>query len=98
MSGEGLLILLLVGAIAGWLAGQFVQGTGLGLAGDIVIGVAGAFIGGLLLPRIGVHLGSGIVAGIVAATIGAVVLLLIVRLVRSGGGFRSGRGGLFDRR
>jgi uncharacterized membrane protein YeaQ/YmgE (transglycosylase-associated protein family) len=97
MSGEGLLILLLVGVVAGWLAGRLVQGAGLGLPGDMVIGVAGAFIGGLLLPRLGVHLGSGVVAAIFNATIGAVLLLFIIGLVR-GGGFRSRWGGLFGRR
>ncbi len=98
MSGEGLLILLLVGVIAGWLAGILVQGGGLGLIGDMVIGVAGAFIGGLLLPRLGVHLGSGMVASIANATIGAVLLLFVIRLVSGGGGWRGRFGGAFGRR
>jgi uncharacterized membrane protein YeaQ/YmgE (transglycosylase-associated protein family) len=54
MSGEGLLIILAVGLIAGWLAGQIVQGTGFGLVGDLLIGFAGAFIGSWLLPQLGV--------------------------------------------
>ena len=58
MSGESLLIILVVGLIAGWLAGQIVQGTGFGLIGDLIIGVVGAFIGGWLLPQLGIHLGS----------------------------------------
>ena len=87
MSGESLLIILVVGLIAGWLAGQIVQGTGFGLVGDLIIGVVGAFIGGWLLPRLGIHLGSGIIAAIINATIGAVVLLLIIKLVRGGGGW-----------
>jgi uncharacterized membrane protein YeaQ/YmgE (transglycosylase-associated protein family) len=86
MSGESLVVILLVGLVAGWLAGQIVRGGGFGLVGDIVIGIIGAFFGGWLLPRLGVHLGTGIVAAIINATIGAVVLLLILRLV-SGGGF-----------
>jgi uncharacterized membrane protein YeaQ/YmgE (transglycosylase-associated protein family) len=98
MSGEGLLILVLVGVIAGWLAGHLVQGTGLGLIGDMVIGVAGAFIGGLLLPQLGVHLGFGMVAAIFNATIGAVLLLIVIRMVRGGGGLRSRFGGYFGRR
>ncbi len=98
MSGEGLLILLVVGVIAGWLAGHLVQGTGLGLIGDLVIGVVGAFIGGLLLPQLGVHLGSGMIASIANATIGAVLLLFVIRLVRGGGGLRSRFGGYFGRR
>src|SRR4030081_3805794 len=85
ISGEGLLVILLVGLIAGWLAGQIVEGTGFGLLGDLLIGIVGAFIGNWLLPRLGIHLGAGIVAAIVNATIGAVVLLLIVRLLRGGG-------------
>ena len=85
MSGESLLVILLVGVIAGWLAGQIVRGTGFGLVGDLVVGVIGALIGNWLLPRVGVQLGAGIVALIVDATIGAIVLLLVVRLVRGGG-------------
>jgi uncharacterized membrane protein YeaQ/YmgE (transglycosylase-associated protein family) len=85
LSGESLLIILLIGAIAGWLAGQIVQGTGFGLIGDIVIGIIGAFIASWLFPQLGIHLGAGIVAEIVAATIGAIILLVIVRLVRRGG-------------
>lgn len=84
MSNEGLLVTLLVGVVAGWLAGQLVRGAGFGLIGDLIIGVVGAFIGAWLLPTVGVHLGAGIVAAIVNATIGAVILLLIIRLVRGG--------------
>lgn len=88
MSGESLLIILLVGVIAGWLAGQIVQGTGFGLVGDLIIGIVGAFIGSWLLPQLDIHLGAGLVAAIVNATIGAVVLLVIIKLVRGGGGWR----------
>lgn len=85
MSNENLLVILLVGIVAGWLAGQIVQGTGFGIIGDLIIGVIGAFIGSWLLPRSGIHLGAGIVASIINATLGAIVLLLILRLVRGGG-------------
>ena len=85
ISGESLLIILLIGAIAGWLAGQIVQGTGFGLLGDIVIGIVGAFIASWLFPQLGLHLGAGIVAEIIAATIGAVLLLVIMRLIRRRG-------------
>jgi uncharacterized membrane protein YeaQ/YmgE (transglycosylase-associated protein family) len=81
MSGESLLIILMVGVIAGWLAGQIVKGTGFGLVADLCIGIIGAFIGDWLLPRLNIHLGSGIVAAIIAATIGAILLLIILRLV-----------------
>ncbi len=82
MSMETLLIWVVVGAIAGWLAGVIVKGGGFGLLGDIVVGVIGAFIGGWLLAKLGVQLGVGYVSVIASATIGAVVLLLILRLVR----------------
>src|SRR2546426_677461 len=85
MSGESLLIILVVGVVAGWLAGQIVQGTGFGIVGDLIIGVVGAFIGGWLLPQLGIHLGSGIIAAIINPTIGAGILLLIIRLVPGGG-------------
>jgi uncharacterized membrane protein YeaQ/YmgE (transglycosylase-associated protein family) len=77
-----ILVFLLIGAIAGWLAGLIVRGGGFGLIGDIVVGIIGAFIAGLLLPRIGVNLGGGVIGAILGATIGAVILLLIVRLVK----------------
>jgi uncharacterized membrane protein YeaQ/YmgE (transglycosylase-associated protein family) len=86
MSGESLLIILLVGVVAGWLAGQIMRGTGFGLVGDLIIGIIGAFIGGWLLPKLGIHLGAGIVAAIINATIGAVLLLYVLSLVRGGGG------------
>ena len=82
MTVEAILILLIVGAIAGWLAGQIVRGFGFGLIGNIVIGIVGAFIGGWVLPRLGIAIGGGIVAAIINATIGAIILLVIIGLVR----------------
>jgi uncharacterized membrane protein YeaQ/YmgE (transglycosylase-associated protein family) len=82
MSAETLLIWLLVGAVAGWLAGMIVKGGGFGLLGDIVVGIIGAFIGGWLLMELGVSVGTGIISVIATATIGAVVLLVLLRLVR----------------
>ena len=84
LSGESLLIILLVGLIAGWLAGELVAGGGFGLIGDIAIGIVGAFIGSWLLPRLGIHIGGGLVGMIVVATIGAVVLLILLGLFRGG--------------
>jgi uncharacterized membrane protein YeaQ/YmgE (transglycosylase-associated protein family) len=98
MSGESLLIILVVGLIAGWLAGQIVQGTGFGIVGDLLIGIAGALIGSWLLPQVGLHLGSGIVSAIINATIGALLLLLVIRLVRGGGGWHRSWGGSWGRR
>jgi uncharacterized membrane protein YeaQ/YmgE (transglycosylase-associated protein family) len=85
LSNESLLVIIFVGLIAGWLAGQIIQGTGFGLLGDLVIGIIGAFVGDWLLPRVGIHLGMGIVSAIINATIGAVVLLLIIKLFRGRG-------------
>ena len=82
MAIEALLIILLVGAVAGWLAGQIVKGYGFGLLGNIGIGIVGAFIANLLLPRLGLSLGGGIVGSIIAATLGAVVLLLLIRVIK----------------
>src|SRR5437764_14517722 len=97
MSGESLLVILLVGVISGWLAGKIVRGTGFGVIGDLLVGIVGALIGDWLLPRLGIHLGAGIVAAIVNATVGAIVLLLLVRLVRGSsyweGSARYGRWG-----
>jgi len=84
ISGQGLLIMVLVGLIAGWLAGKLVAGGGFGLIADIAIGIVGAFIGTWLLPRLGIHIGSGLISAIIVATIGAVILLLIVGLFRRG--------------
>jgi uncharacterized membrane protein YeaQ/YmgE (transglycosylase-associated protein family) len=82
LSNEGIIVILFVGLIAGWLAGKIVRGTGFGIIGDILVGIAGAFISSLLFPRVGIHLGVGIVSEIIYSAIGAVVLLLIVRLLR----------------
>ena len=82
MPMETVVIWLIIGAVAGLLAGLVVKGGGFGLLGDIVVGIVGAFVGGWLLPKLGIHLGAGIVSIIASATIGAVVLLLLLRLIR----------------
>ncbi len=86
LSNQSLLVILLVGVVAGWLAGKITRGSGYGLIGDLVVGLIGAFVGDWLLPRLGIHLGTGIVALIVNALIGAVVLLVLLRVFS--GGFR----------
>jgi uncharacterized membrane protein YeaQ/YmgE (transglycosylase-associated protein family) len=75
---ESLIVWLIIGAIAGWLAGQIVKGYGLGLVGNIVVGIVGAIIAGWLLPMIGFVLVGGMLAAIINAVIGAVILLIIV--------------------
>ena len=93
LSNQSLLVILFVGIVAGWLAGRVMQGGGFGLVGDLIVGLVGAFIGDWLLPRLGIHLGVGIVAALVNAFIGAVVLLLILRLLTGGLGYRRRRWG-----
>ncbi len=80
----GLIIALIVGGIAGWLAGLVVQGTGFGLVGDIVVGILGALIAGFLFPYFGLALtvGGGIIGLIIMAFIGAVILLVVVRVIK----------------
>lgn len=90
LSNQSLLVILLVGIVAGWLAGRLVRGAGFGIIGDLLVGIIGAFVGSWLLPRIGIHLGTGIVMAIVNATIGAILLLLVVRLLRGGAGWGGG--------
>ncbi len=85
LSNESILAILVVGLIAGWLAGKIVDGTGFGLIGDLAIGIVGAFIASWLLPRLGIGLGVGLIRAIINSTIGAVLLLVIVRLVKRGG-------------
>jgi uncharacterized membrane protein YeaQ/YmgE (transglycosylase-associated protein family) len=82
MSIEALLIWLVVGAVAGWLAGLIVKGYGFGLIGNIIVGIIGAVIAGWLLPKLGISLGGTIVRDIIAAVIGAVILLVIIGLIR----------------
>jgi uncharacterized membrane protein YeaQ/YmgE (transglycosylase-associated protein family) len=90
LSNENLLIIVLVGLVAGWLAGQVMRGSGFGLIGDLIVGLVGALIGDWLLPRLGIHLGVGIVALIINAFVGAIVLLLVLRLL-GGSGWGYGR-------
>ena len=82
MSVHSLLVILLIGIVAGWLAGKVVRGGGFGLIGDLVVGILGAFIATWLFPRFGVRIGTGIGEEIVYAMLGAIILLLVVRLIR----------------
>lgn len=82
MALESLFVILLVGAVAGWLAGLIVKGYGYGLLGNIVVGIVGAFVAGFIFPQLGLSIGSGIIGAIIHATIGAVILLFLIRLVK----------------
>ncbi|KVT95078.1 hypothetical protein WK60_10360 [Burkholderia ubonensis] len=77
-----LIVWLIVGGVAGWLAGLIVKGSGFGIVVDILVGIAGAVIGGWIASAIGVSLGGGIVSAIVVAVVGAVVLLFLINLIR----------------
>jgi uncharacterized membrane protein YeaQ/YmgE (transglycosylase-associated protein family) len=79
---ESVIAWLIVGAVAGWLAGLIVKGGGFGLLGNIVIGIIGAVVAGWLLPQLGINLGTGIVRAIINAMIGGVIVLVIIALIR----------------
>jgi uncharacterized membrane protein YeaQ/YmgE (transglycosylase-associated protein family) len=83
----GILMWLIVGLIAGWLAGQFMKGGGYGLVGDIVVGVIGAFIGGWLFGFLLPGSSAGLIGSIMVAFIGAVVLIAVLRAVGPRRGF-----------
>jgi uncharacterized membrane protein YeaQ/YmgE (transglycosylase-associated protein family) len=78
----GIIAALVIGAVAGWLAGLIVRGAGFGLIGNIVIGMSGALLASWLLPQLGVSLGGSAFRDIVNATIGAVIILVILSLIR----------------
>lgn len=78
----GFLWFLLIGLIAGWLAGMLVKGGGFGVVGDMIVGVLGAFIGGFLFTKLGVSSGGGMIGSIIVATIGAIILIFILRLIK----------------
>jgi uncharacterized membrane protein YeaQ/YmgE (transglycosylase-associated protein family) len=78
----GLLWFLIIGAIVGWLAGQFMKGSGFGLLGDIIVGVIGAFLGGWLFGKLGIWPGGGLLGSLIVAFIGAIILLFLVRLIK----------------
>jgi uncharacterized membrane protein YeaQ/YmgE (transglycosylase-associated protein family) len=82
MGIDSVIVWLIVGAIAGWLAGLVVKGAGFGLLGNIVIGIIGAVVAGWLLPQLGIHLGTGIVSAIINSAIGGIVVLVILSLIR----------------
>jgi uncharacterized membrane protein YeaQ/YmgE (transglycosylase-associated protein family) len=81
MALESLIIFLLIGAIAGWLAGLIMRGGGFGLVGDIIVGVIGALIGGWLFGALGIGVG-GLIGAIICATVGAIILIALLRLIR----------------
>ena len=79
---HGIIAWLIIGGVAGWLAGVLVKGGGFGLIVDIIVGIVGAFIGGWLAGVLGISLGGGWLSSIITAVIGAVILLFVIRLIR----------------
>jgi uncharacterized membrane protein YeaQ/YmgE (transglycosylase-associated protein family) len=82
MSSHYLIAFLVIGIVAGFLAGKIMKGSGFGLLGDLIVGIIGAVLGGWLFGTLGVGIGGGIIAEIIVATIGAMLLLFVVRLVK----------------
>ncbi len=81
MDAQSLILFLVIGLVAGWLAGLIMKGGGFGLVGDLVVGVVGALLGGWLFSLLGISLG-GIIGSLVMALVGAMVLLFLVRLIK----------------
>lgn len=82
IDAQTLIIWLIIGAVAGWLAGQVMTGGGFGLVGNIIVGIVGALVGGWLLPRLGIYIGGGIIAAIINAAIGAIIVLFVISLIK----------------
>ena len=78
----GFIWFILIGLVAGWLAGRLVKGGGFGVVGDIVVGVLGALLGGFLFRTLGVSVGGGLLGSIIVATVGAILLILALRLIK----------------
>ena len=72
---------LIIGIVAGWLAGKIMRGGGFGLIGDLVVGVIGALLGGFLFGLLGLS-ANGLVGSLVTATVGAIVLLFLIHLIK----------------
>jgi uncharacterized membrane protein YeaQ/YmgE (transglycosylase-associated protein family) len=85
LTNERMIIILAVGAIAGWLIGKVLRGAGFGLVGDAAIGIVGALVGQWLLPRFNLHLWGGLTGMIIEAAIGAAVFLVVLRSVGASG-------------
>lgn len=77
-----IILFIVIGIVAGWLAGKIMKGSGFGLIGDLIVGVIGAFLGGWLFGVLGFSIGSGLVGSLITAVIGAIVLLFIIRLIK----------------
>jgi uncharacterized membrane protein YeaQ/YmgE (transglycosylase-associated protein family) len=81
MEGTGLIMFLIIGAVAGWLGSTIMKGGGFGLLGNIVVGIVGAVIGGYVFGALGLS-ADGLIGSIITATVGAVILLFLVKLIK----------------
>lgn len=81
MDMQSLILLLVVGALAGWLAGNLMKGRGFGLIGNIIVGIVGAVLGGYILNFLGI-VATGLIGLILTATIGAIILVFVIGLIR----------------
>lgn len=82
MTFFGLVMVLIIGGISGWLAGRLVTGYGFGVIGNIAVGIVGAFIAQVLFPRLGIGFGGGAISDIIRSTLGAIILLVLIRLIK----------------
>jgi uncharacterized membrane protein YeaQ/YmgE (transglycosylase-associated protein family) len=82
LAANSIIVILIVGLVAGWIASKIVHGRGLGLIGNLVVGVVGAFLASVLFPKLGVRLGTGMLSEILFSSLGAIILLIIVGLFR----------------
>ncbi|MEM1130541.1 MAG: GlsB/YeaQ/YmgE family stress response membrane protein [Pseudomonadota bacterium] len=78
----GLIIALIIGAIAGWLAGVIVSGGGFGLLGNMALGIVGAVVASFVFPALGLELGGGFLSSVISSAIGAAIVLVIIRVVK----------------
>lgn len=82
MDLNALLVMAIIGGIAGWLASVIMKGAGLGLVGDIILGIVGAVVGGWLFGVLGISTGGGIVGAIIPALVGAIVVLGLLKVIK----------------
>ena len=82
MEFSSLFMMLVIGAVAGWLAGKFMKGRGFGVLGNVIVGIVGAFLAGLIFPALGFSVGGGFFWSVVHSTIGAVILLFVISLIK----------------
>ena len=76
-----IVVILIIGAVAGWLGSNIYKGSGLGIIGNIIVGIAGSFVGYWLLGKLGVSLGDGWIGAILTGAIGAIVILFLLNLI-----------------